>query len=83
MSVMVGTSTGLGTDGKAGSRKGGTSIPFWGCGEETGMWSHMGGTDNGLQGGRRLGCWLCTRRGRTEAMGRREARGRCFRRDVV
>ena len=48
------TSTGLGTDGKAGSRKGGTGTPFWSCGEESGMWSHLGGTDMELWGGQNL-----------------------------
>ena len=48
------TSTGLGTDGKVGSRKGGPSTPFLGCGGESGMWSHLGGADTGLLGGRKL-----------------------------
>ena len=42
------TSTGLATDGKVGSRKAGTSTPFWGCGEESGM------SDMELWGGRKL-----------------------------
>ena len=42
------TSTGLGTDGKVGSRKGGTSTPFLVCNGESGMWSHLGGIDMGL-----------------------------------
>ena len=38
-------STGLGTDGVLGSRKGGTGAPFLGCSGESGMFSHLGGTD--------------------------------------
>ena len=50
------TSTGLGTDGTVGSRRGGTGTPFWGCGEETGMWCHLGGTDIWAVG--RAGAWM-------------------------
>ena len=77
------TCTALSTDGGLESRKGGTGVPFLGCAGESGMLSHLGGTDRGavVRVEPEMNSVYLPKRAETMLL--RWARGRCFGGDCV